>query len=204
MTTQFIIESFWQKKENCVCVAFMKSMLLRHGLHFGYHKRIKGKYLVITLKDGQVISFTKTELRLINNKNEISFARYRDKKQQSLINKIKEHVEITFAVMVRNLQHRGYAGKELTQSAAIKLLTRQGTDITHFHSLVGLKRKASKPLTLKNFSLVKHKRNVLLYNDRHIAVGSYGYYEDFGKMVKMGEERPVLLGRKVERWFEIK
>src|SRR5687768_15973031 len=155
MTSRFIIESFWQKKANCVCVAFMKSLLLRHGLHFGYHKRIKGKYLVITLKDGKVISFTKTELRSINNQNDISFARYREKRKQILINKIREQVEITFAIMVRNMQHVDYAGNELTQSASINLLTKQGTDTWHFHSLVGLKRKSYRPLTKKYIEFTK-------------------------------------------------
>ena len=204
MTTKFIIESFWQKKSNCVSVAFMKSMLVRHGLHFGYHKKQKGKYLLVSLKDGKVLSFTNQELRLINNKNQISFARYRDRKSQQLIKKIREHVALTFAIMVRNLQVRGYAGKELTQSQAINLLTQQGADTTHFHSLVGLKRKSSNRLTKKNFELIRHKRNVLLFNDRHITICSYGLYEDFGTARKLGEEVPVFLGRKIDRWFEIK
>lgn len=182
----------------------MKALLLRHGLHFGYHKRIKGKYILITLKDGKVISFTKTELYSINSRNQISFARPADPKGRAMIDKIREHVEISFAVLVRNLQIRGYAGKELTESAAIKMLTKEGSDTMHFHSLLGLNRKSSRPLTRRNYELIKHKRNILLFNSRHITISSHGYYEDFGKAVKLGDQPPLLLKEKATHFFEIK
>jgi hypothetical protein len=151
-----------------------------------------------------MLSFTRTELKTINDKNQLSFARPSYPKAIARIKKIKEHVELSFAILVRNLQVRGYAGKELTESGAIRMLTKQGSDTTHFHSLLGLSRKSSRPLTKKSFELIKHKRNVLLFNSRHIAICSYGYYENFGKAVKLGNEPPIFLKEKVTHFFEIK
>jgi hypothetical protein len=182
----------------------MKALLLRQGLHFDFRKVERGRYTIVTLKDGKVLSFSKSELRSINHKNQLSFARFSERKKQELLLRIKSQIELSFAILVRNLQIRGYAGKELTESAAIKMLTKDGTDTTHFHSLLGLNRKSSKKLTLQNLELIRHKRNVLLFNDRHIAVCSYGYYEDFGKAVRLGKEAPSFLGKKVTGWFEIK
>jgi len=204
MTSKFIIECFWQKKYNCVAVAFMKALVLRHGVTCGLKTRQSGSYILVMLKNGKVLSFNKTELRSINHKNQISFARHKDPAKKKLAEAIRLHVELSFAVLVRNLQLRGYAGKELTQSDAVSMLTKEGTDTTHFHSLLGLSRKSSRRLTAHNFQIVKQKRNILLFNAKHITICSYGYYEDFGKAVALGEEPPLLLGKKATGWFEIK
>lgn len=204
MTTKFIIESFWQKKANCVSVAFMKALLLKNGISCGLKTRKKDRYILVFLKDGKVLSFNKTELRSVNHKNQLSFARYTDERKRKLIERIKANVELCFAVQVRNLQLRGYAGKELTQSGAAKMLTHEGADTTHFHSLMGVKRRSSKLLTAKNFKLIKKKKAVLIFNSRHITICSEGYYEEFGKAIKLGEEIPELLGKKASHWFEVK
>src|SRR5687767_7636942 len=132
MTSKFIIESFWQKQGNCVCVSFMKALLLKYGVSCGLQKTKTGNFLLVWLPDGRSQSFNKTELRAINHRNQLSFARPTDPKQTILMKKIRDSVELCFAVLVRNLQIRGYAGKELTQSAAIRMLTKDGTDTTHF------------------------------------------------------------------------
>ena len=203
MKPGFLIEAFWQKKDNCVCVAFMKSLIALHGPGCGFKTRTRGRYIIVELKDGKILSFSKTELKEVNNKNQISFAGANDKSKEQKLKKLKRGVEVCFAVMVRNLQLRGFAGKELTQSEAIKLLTKEGTDTRNFHALLGARRTMSKKITGRNFISLKKKKSALLYNKKHITVCLDGWYEDFGVAKKL-EEVPDLLGEKATGFFELK
>jgi hypothetical protein len=113
-------------------------------------------------------------------------------------------VKLCFAIFVHNLQLRGNAGRELTRSATIRLLTKEGIDTKHFHLLFGIRRRPTQRLSLKKLPVLKTKKVAVLYNDRHVAVCSEGYFDDFGTARKIENELPLLMGKKATGWFEIK
>ena len=137
MTSRFIIESFWQKGANCAVVAVTKCLLLEYGTRGGLQIKKHGKYTVVTLPDEQVHSFTHKELSHLNALNKIGFKRYKGKKNQSA-RSIKSFVRTCFAVLVRNMQLKGYEGKNYTEKAAIRILTKEGVSTGWFHTLLGL------------------------------------------------------------------
>ena len=206
MTSKFIIESFWQKADNCASIVLIKAALLTYGIGKVFNVNKKNGYLLITLKDKRMLLLTDTEIRKINTTNKIIFARSHDPVKKNRLKKLRQQVELCFAVIVRNLQLNGYDGNEYTLSSAIQQLTREGMQTDHIHQLLGLRRKSrtAHKLSEKHIHLFKRKKAVLLYSDSHITIVSGGYYEDFGKAIKLGDDIPVLKGKKAKHWFEIK
>jgi hypothetical protein len=203
----FIIESFWQRAANCVSIALIKAAIMQYGTRDIFHIKKLAGHLLITLRDGTKLVLEQKEIRRINTFNKISFLRPRDLKTKKIIAKLKEIVWLCFAVMIRNLQLYGYAGKEYTRSAAISLLTCQGIHTDHMHRLLGLKRRklSVQPIPKKNaLDRFRRRRAVLILSDTHIAVASTGYYEDFGKAIPLGNTPPVLRRRKAHSWFQLK
>ena len=149
---------------------------------------------------------TDAEIRKINTNNKILFARLQDPVKRARLKKLRQYVELCFAVIVRNLQLNGYYGNEYTLSSAIQQLTKEGMQTDHIHQLLGLRRKNSTAhkLSKKHLRSFSKKKAVLLYSESHITIVSGGYYEDFGKAIKVGGDIPVLKGKKAKRWFELK
>jgi hypothetical protein len=205
MEDRFIIESFSQSKSNCAAIALIKAAIIKYGIGKVVKTKRHNRQWLITMKDKQMVVLNDADINRINRDNKIGFRRHRGS-QKRTFSKLKENVRLCFAVMVRNLQMNGYNGKEYTESAAIKLLAKEGIETDHLHSLLGLRRKTKSAweLSRRHLQLFQRKRGVLLYSDTHIAVVSRGYYDDFGKAVKIGAEIPVLKGRKANRWYELK
>ena len=206
MTAKFIIESFWQKADNCTTIVLIKAALLTYGIGKVFNVKKTNGYHLITLKDKRMLLLTDVEIRKINTNSKILFARPHDPAKKNRLKKLRQYVELCFAVIVRNLQLHGYNGNEFTLSSALKQLTREGMQNDHIHQLLGLKRKSrtAHKLSDKHLQLFRRKKAVLLYSNPHITIVSGGYYEDFGKSVKLGEDIPVLKGEKAKHWFEIK
>jgi hypothetical protein len=197
------IESFWQTRSNCACVAFMKVMLLKYGLHGGMKLIRKGKYLHITLPDGQTHSFSRSQLKKSNGKNGIQFKKTTSTGKKHLLKKINGWAQLCFAVMVRNVQINGLEGKEYTFDSAIRKLIQAGVNTSRFHVLLGLRRSRSYPITLKRLYLLKKAGPVLIFNDKHIVAAAGGYYDDYGTAVKIKKEIPFLLGKKATSWYRV-
>ena len=206
MPGKFIIESFWQKAANCVSVVLIKAAILQYGLNRVFNINKKNDHYIITLKNKHLLILSGTEIKRISKQSKLNFRQPRDKNKKKQVGKLKAYVNLCFAVIVRNLQLHGYNGKEYTESKAIEVLTKEGLETDHMHSLLGLSRKtrAAHKLTQSHLHLFKSKKAVLLYSDRHIVVASGGYYDDFGKARKLDETIPTLEGRKANRWFELK
>jgi hypothetical protein len=206
MTERFLIESFWQTASNCVSIVLIKAAFLRYGFDNVFKLERINDHFVITLKNGKMLTLSAVEIRRINKDNKISFRRFRDVKKKLIIDRIKEHVALCFAVIVRNVQLNGYHGTEYTETAAITELTKKGMETDHMHSLLGLKRKqkTAQKLSVSHLGLFKKKKAVLLYSKDHIVVVSKGMYEDFGNVMNIGAEIPEFRGKKAEYWFELK
>lgn len=205
MTDKFIIESFTQSEANCAAIALIKAAIIKYGINNVFKKRRANGQWIITLKDKQIIVLNDADINRINKYNKIGFRRYRNRAVTANA-RLKEYVRLCFAVMVRVLQLNGYEGNEFTESGAIELLAREGMNTDHLHTLLGLQRKKKQAWKLSpaHLRLFRHKTGVLLYSDRHIAVLSKEYYDDFGKAVKTGDKIPVLKGQKANRWYELK
>jgi hypothetical protein len=203
MDSRFIIECFWQQKNNCAYVAAIKWLLISRGITGGFRIRKKGKYTVISLPDGQSWSFTSRDLARLNRNNNLGFRRYHAGREKRTIEKVKEFTRLCFAVLVSNMQLRGYEGKEYTRERAIKALTKEGIDTSWFHLLLGLKRVPSKKITLSGLPRIKKMKAILIYNSKHITVASAGLFDDFGKALPV-DRVPVLLGEKATSWYTLK
>ena len=205
MTGKFIIESFWQKKSNCVAIVLIKAAILTYGIGRVFKIQRRGAYQVVTLKDGRILVLGDNEINKINRKNAIVFSRFKDPLKKKEINKLKEYVELCFAIIARSIQINGYDGKEFTQSEAIRLLTHDGLKIERIHSLLGLSRKtrSAHTLTIKHLKNFHQKKAVLLYSDVHIVVASGGYYESYGHAVEIRDDIPILKRKKAKYWFEL-
>ena len=166
----------------------------------------KNGHRIITLRDKRILVLSEPDIKEINHYNGINFRRYRDPSKKKNLQKLLEYVHLCFAVIVRNIQVHGYDGKEYTQSAAIKLLTREGMKVDRLHTLLGLDRKTPSAnfISLKHLPVIRKKRAVLLYSDRHIVVASGGFYENFGEIIQLNNEIPSLKGRKASHWFELR
>jgi hypothetical protein len=119
MDARFIIESFWGTKANCVIVAFIKAVLSLGKRISLLRMRKREKYLNITMPDGRIWCFTRSEIDELNSHNNIHFRRSRTTSDKERLNKLKTTVRILYALIIRNLQVNGYEQKELTQSPAI-------------------------------------------------------------------------------------
>jgi len=206
MTDKFILESFWQKKANCATIAIIKAAILKYGLNKVFKVNQKLGTCLVVLKDKKLLTLTDTEINRINRRNDIVFSRYKNPGKKKQLDKLRKYVRFCFAVIVRNIQLNGYDGKEYTQSAAIHELIREGLNIEHLHSLLGLYRKTTSAhkLVRSHLPILKRKKAVLLYNPDHIVVLSGGYYEDYGTAVPIGNEFPILKGKKARSWYELK
>jgi hypothetical protein len=203
MHDRFVLESFWQKKSNCACVAFIKCLLLDNTLQKAFAISRSGKNLFIALLDGRILVFSENEIRDINRQNALSFKRPRNPQNARQVKKIKQFAETCFAILVRNMQLLGFDGKEYTRQDAIDTLTKEGVSTSYFHKLLGLKRTRTTKLTRRNLQRLKKEKAALLFNDKHITVASGGYYEDFGEAVPVGTEIPVLLGQPATGWYRL-
>ena len=119
VTSKFIIESFWQKADNCTSIVLIKAALLTYGIGKIFNVNKKNGYLLITLKDKRMLLLTDAEIRKINTNNKILFARSQDPVKRARLKKLRQYVELCFAVIVRNLQLNGYYVNEYTLSSAI-------------------------------------------------------------------------------------
>jgi hypothetical protein len=203
MQSRFIIESFWQQKDNCACVAMIKCVLLMYGIYGGFRTRKKGKYTVVTLRDGQSWSFSSRDMDRLNKGNNMGFRRYPPGEKRKKVDKIRKFARLCFAVLVSNMQVRGYRGREYSRKQAIRALTKEGIDTSWFHMLLGLQRTSSRKITKKNIHRCRSLKAALLFNRKHIVALSNGWYDDFGVARKL-EEIPVLLGEKANAWYTIR
>jgi hypothetical protein len=204
MDHRFVIESFWQRGANCVCVAFIKALLLDPALKRSFLVQRKNHITFVFLADDRVLVFTDSEIRYINRQNKIAFRRPREKELKQAITGIRSFVELCFAILVRNLQLKGLDGKEFTQSDAIRALTCEGIDIAHFHVLLGVRRSASLSLSLKKIQQLRKMSAVLLFNKKHIVIASAGWYEDFGKAIPLGPGLPLLLKKPATHFYRLR
>jgi hypothetical protein len=196
-----LIEAFEQRASNCACIAFIKAMLLQFGMRRSFSISKKKKYLVIRLRNQEKVLLSVGDIARVNKKNLIRFHRTLS---AAKLKKLKTFVETSFAILVRQMQLKGFSGKQYTEDKAIKVLTKKGIDTAYFHELIGIRRTPSQRLTLKSFRSLEKKKAVFLLNDRHISICSRGWYEDFGIAKRLDKEIPVLLHRKIKYWYEIK
>lgn len=187
-------------------IVLIKAALIKYGFNDLLKIKKKSDQFLVTLKDGTMLTLTKADINRINRKNRIRFTRYKDKKRQAHLRKLKEQVRFLFAVITRNLHLNGYDGNEYSESSAVKALTREGLKTDHIHALLGLERKTRNVhrLSPKHLKLFKQKKAVLLYSDEHIVVVSNGFYDNYGEAVEIGTEIPVLKGKKAKSWYEFK
>ncbi len=204
MRSKFIIESFWQRHSNCASVAFIKAIMIRYGFRKAFRATRMGNAVVVTLKDGWSVALTSTEIRLLNRRNGILYRRYSGQRNRKAIRRIRSFTELCFAILVRSIQLRGYAGKEYTATEAIDALVHEGVETVHFHNLFGLKRTSAVKITARNLTALKRTKGALLYNKKHIAVAGSGYFEDIGVAVPIGHEIPELLYGKATHWYKLK
>ena len=162
--------------------------------------------MIVTLKNKRVLVLTPAQVREINTANKIKFRTTHNQVHRKAIQRIREYVELCFAVMVRNMQLYKYNGKEYMQSTAIRQQTTEGMETDHLHELLGLQRKTSKAFRLspKHLGTLRRKTAVLLYSTAHIVVVSKGKYENFGDIMEITNEIPILKKKKARHWFELK
>ena len=207
MKDRFIIESFWQGSANCVSIVLIKAAALKYGVNKVYKvEKLKGQFIV-TLRNKKMIVLAQEDITRINKKNRIHFSPYRQKKKKTEVLKLRKFVELSFAVIVRNIHLYGYNDRNHTESSAIRLLTKEGLETDHIQDLLGLSRK--KPglhkLALKHLSLFTRKKAVLLLSASHIVVVSKGYYEHYGELIKIEKNKiPILNKKPAKYWFELK
>ena len=206
MTDKFIIEGFWQGKDNCICIAIIKAAIIKYGFNRVFKIERKGSHFLITLKNNLLLTITDTEIKKLNRNSEIIFRRPRDEKKKLILRRLKRYVRLCFAVIVRNIQLNGYEGKEYTQTDAVQKLLLKGIKTDHIHTLLGLHRKTvhAHKLAHKHLLSFKRKKATLLYSDNHIVVASGGYYDNYGEAKKLGTRMPSLRGRKAKFWYELK
>jgi len=204
VTSKFIIECFWGQASNCVALAYCKAMLLTYGFRKSFSRNKIGKGVLVTLQDGSSIFFTKAEIKRLNKGHQIYFRKYADRKKTKDSKKIKNFVELFFAIVIKRMQLIGYDGKEFTRSNAIKALTKDGMTIERFHELIGVKRKKAKKFLKKDIQKIVLKKAVFIYNDRHIVCVSHGLYNDGTGTAEIIDKIPVLQGRKARAWYELK
>jgi len=206
MDDKFVIESFWQKADNCATVAIIKAAILKYGINRVFRVRKKLNSYIITFRDKKIITLTDSDLRSMNSANDLVFSRYPDKKKKEQLHRLKSYVRLCFAAIVRNIQLNGYQGKEYTESEAINDLLLKGLDTSQLHRLLGLLRKtrSAHRFALSHLKKLRKLKGVLVYSDDHIVVASSGYYEDFGTAVPLGDYVPVLKGKKAKYWYELR
>ena len=207
MKDKFIIESFWQGKDNCVAIVIIKAAILKYGLNNVFKVKKLKDQLIITLKNKKIIVLTASDINRINKKNKIYFSPYKDSKKKSALKTLREYVELCFAVITRYIHLYGYEGRKHTEASAIRLLTKEGLETDSIHNLLGLKRKtkSAHKLALKHLVTFKRKKAVLLYSKAHIVVVSKGYYEHYGELVKLETDKiPKLNKKPATNWFELK
>lgn len=205
MDGKYIIESFGQKENNCVSIVLIKAAILQYGLNRIFKKRFEHGHWIVRLKNGDMHAISKKDVQRLSEKNKIHLRKSQNKTDTAQLKRISDYANLCFAVMVHTLIVRGYMGKELNETQAIKLLTRDGMNTHHIHHLLGLKRKtvSAHLLSLKNLRLFKKKKAVLLYSDSHIAVVSKGYYDNYGQAVELNGKIPLLEKKRARGWFEL-
>jgi hypothetical protein len=108
--------------------------------------------------------------------------------------------------MVRNIQIYGWKGKEFTGSKAIHMLTKEGMETSGLHLLLGLSLKNNhiQRFTKRHLTSLARKRSALLYSANHVVVVSDGYYDDYGKAIRLGDTIPILENAPARSWLELK
>lgn len=191
MTERFILESFWQKAANCVCIALIKAALLKYGMRsMFYCRRINDHYLV-TLRDGTMLVLNDTEIDRINGTNKLMFRRYAEAQQKKWLKRLKAHVHLSFAIMVRQIQLKGFDGMEYTESEAKKLLTAEGMETDHALKLLGLTRKT------KTAHLFKRKTPAALMKKNRLSCIAIRILQQYPMVISITMERRL-------HWFPIR
>jgi hypothetical protein len=207
MNGRFIIESFWQGSANCVAIVLIKASMLKYGVNKVFKaKKVHGQ-LLITLKNKKILTLAQEDISRINKKNRIYYSPYKQKKKKAQLSALRKYVELSFAVIVRNIHLYGYNGRKHTEASAIRLLTKEGLETDHIHDLLGLKRKtkSAHKLSLKHLQSFQRKKSVLLYSDKHIVIVSKGYYEQSGELKEIEKDKiPILNKKPAKYWFELK
>lgn len=205
MTGKYIIESFGQKDNNCVAIVLIKAAILQYGMNRVFKKRMYHDHWIITLRNGMIHAISEKDVKRLGKSNRIHFRRAKNKKDAAQLEKIKDYVDLCFAIMVRSILVHGFNNKEYTETDAIKLLTKEGMNTHHIHHLLGLKRKtnAAHFLTLRDLRQFRNKKAVFLYSNSHIAVVSEGYFDNYGKAVELNGKIPMLEKTRARGWFEL-
>jgi hypothetical protein len=203
MSDRFIMHAFWQKGANCAFVAFIKVGIMKFGARL-FQVSVSKETINITLRNGRRLSFTAEEIKEINKLNQLGFRRGKtDREKQQLI-KLRRDVAYCFAILVRQMETRGYQGREYTIATAITALTAEGMQTVYFHSLLGLKRTASVELAEKDMPALRRKRAILLFNVTHIVAASKGYYDSYGRVIKMRNKLPLLLKKQASGYYTLR
>ena len=169
-----LLSIFWSAADNCVAVAFIKAMLA--GKQLCKIKNSRGK-LYLSLKDKTVISFTSRQIKLMNTGNGIRYRRFPQQK------KLRQQVEVLFALLILQLQLHGYAGQELTQSKAKKLLV-DGIATRTIHRWLGVKQTRCR-YKKSDWDHIRRLSAILVFNQKHIAFTSKGYFDQGGTPVSL-------------------
>jgi hypothetical protein len=206
MTGRYIIESFGQKGNNCVAIVLTKAAILQYGMNRVFRKSRVGDHWIIRLKNGDILAISLKDVSRLSKRNKLVIRKPTGKKDAVTLQKLKNYADLCFAIMVRNIVINGFNGKEITESGAITLLTKDGMNTDHIHHLLGLKRKSVKAhyLTLKNIRQFRRKKAVLLYSDSHIALVSEGFYDNYGEAAELNGKIPVLEKKRARGWFELR
>jgi hypothetical protein len=188
MKTSIIISSFRAAADNCVAVAFIKAMLAGKRLYTIRNKRDK-TYLI--LKDGSIFTFTPQQLKALNSGNGIRYHRSSNSKH------LRQQVEVLFALLVLQLQLHGYHGKELTASKAKKILIK-GIETHSIHRWLGVQQRRGRLLATK-----PPRTPVLLFNTKHIAFASNGYFDNDGTAIRLPEAHTIFLFGPPTHYYKI-
>jgi hypothetical protein len=203
MSDRFIMRAFWQKGANCAFVAFIKVGIMKFGARL-FNATVSKGTINITLRNGRRISFTAEEIKEINKLNQLGFRRGKTGHEKQQLIKLHRIVSYCFAVLVRQMETRGYEGREYTTASAITALTAEGMQTVYFHSLLGLKRTASVELAENDMPALRKKRAILLFTETHIIAASKGYYDSYGRVIKMRNKLPVLLKKQASGYYTLR
>jgi hypothetical protein len=197
------MEAFWQKGHNCAFVAFVKVGLMTFGIKEAIAVEKQEDLFIIRLRNGRKWKITRQEVKELNKLNRTGFQRGKNDKQKKQLSRLKELVEIFYAVIIKHMVQRGYLGKKFSVETASAALNDEGMKTTYFHSLPGWKRTPSHDLQEKDLAGLKKKKHILLFSERHIVAASKGYYDRYGKVIKMNNHLPYLLKEKAGAWYSL-
>lgn len=192
-TSKQLIRAFYQGKNeenagagNCASIALIKAAINTFSFNV-FDLEDNGDTKIVTLKNGEQVSFDKSELILTSKNSSFILGNAKDELEIDLFPKLLDYAHICFVVMCKMIMKFGDYNKRLDEfiypdniELALETLN-DGTNTPNVYELLGLENHVSPVIRYRNLrKIVNQQPSCVAWSGAHTVFASNGYYDRYG------------------------